>query len=63
MHQALHNEVSIIPTALALTQWKGPQAAMKQLSLYQTDCRLLCHGPDRSFDPNRCGVDRSGAGS
>lgn len=31
LHQASHNKVSIIPTALALTQWKGPQAVIKQL--------------------------------
>ena len=33
MHRASHNEVSIIPTALSLTQWKGPQAVVKQLSV------------------------------
>lgn len=29
MPRASHNKVSIIPSALALSQWKGPQAVMK----------------------------------
>lgn len=56
MHQASYNEVSIIPTALALTQWKGP---VEQKSVCHTGCRKLCHESDRSFDPGRRGESLS----
>lgn len=56
MHQASYNEVSIIPTALALTQWKGP---VEQKSICHTGCRKLCHESDRSFDPGRRGESLS----
>lgn len=56
MHQASYNEVSIIPPALALTQWKGP---VEQKSVCHTGCRKLCHESDRSFDPGRRGESLS----